>query len=760
MAPIATALRFLHRQEDSVDGSPIIRSTRNVVNNNNSKGQQLQSRFSSDTFTTATSVMMNSSSSSSPSRQILKYLKRQASQHDNNIVPNSPLRSARLGHAPSASQGSLQWCDNAIKQAKAFVRQTQRSDGGNRVETLNRDIDRQASMSASTRTRRPLQAPIGPLPRVPLDHDKSSDGTKLLVIPPRSDSRNACHPPTRSSNYIKQQTQASRNVDGLDLETKSLGHGNRRPRPAPLNLAKLSTSTFKALLIQEPSLFNVLNQTQASHVVKLDVGGTIFTTTVATLVSTGCQHDVNTKTHLGQFVTDVLDQVKNKGKTELDSITNAFSRHSLLLDDTLSARLETSPLEQHQADSQDVEKLSFTPNWLTSPSTSVTSPDVGLDPNDFIQIGIQNSPLDSTTRLFQFPKPPVTFIPSPNSDLKIHSAVASIIPLSPLSLNSNHSSNVVSPTLIQQRLIETASSSLKFSSMTNQRNVKQQQQQQPFERALGPFFEALKLEQERKLDQLGSSSFKTHHTKPQRKTFTSPVSTKQRSNIPTHLKRKQSIGSTQTINFIKRKNSTKMKKFKLSKPPTGQERRIERRRAKFRKAHVNVSTFSLFQQNDENLFETMKQISKQTLSCNSSETSKTRIDSPLSKQTFSSCSTFSIFLDRDSTCYSIILSFLREGCLPINLRFDETDQDMLTLFQLDVCIGYQMLTKLRLVQEEAKWLGIDSLVQICQSQQQSLLKKLNQLNTTMVQGCVCQTKLDQQDQKKLLMKQRALAGWI
>ncbi|KAK4050986.1 hypothetical protein OIV83_003115 [Microbotryomycetes sp. JL201] len=632
MPPIATALKFLHRNDNI---SSLSFSNVNTVAppriDQQDNGSAPRSRFSADTVTTVRSP---------PLKQIARHFKR-GDEHVEAL--RSPLRSARLGHKQSASQGSVQWA-GTVKHEKSFGRGRQHSD----------------------------QDPSGP--------------AKPAVGVPE----------------------------------------NLRKRPKP--------PLFKPLLVCPPASFDVLNRSDASLLVKLDVGGTTFSTTAGTLTIGEAERTGK----LGKFVKEVVEEARQKAKAqkELESVYQAFSRHTLLLSDDENEALPM-PAARRVKPEKSMTSIPVLPTWTTMAPTKS---------DDFERLGpvtIETlSP--SMTRLFQFPKPPL-LVPSPQPDHRIKSLVPSLVSPREVPSSTQESPNFVKCTLSPTDVLSPA-----FVNRLTQTPTTAE----PFDKALGPFFQALKLKQQREQQQKRPDAF--------------PAKMHVKNRVENVVKRQTSVGSTQSAR-IHRKTSLS-KRFQLALPPTGPQRRAQRRQARYRKLQIHV-------QQQRGLQSPKDELKDQVASsdCVPSLTSgSTCCSSPLAASDDQGISvreadsgdeparTFTIFLDRDSTPYPAILSFLRDGHLPPTFKLFSSASsldEISILLRMNPLIGFEMVADLTRIIHEAQWLGMTRLVTVCVEEQKNILSLLSRIEVGR-QGASPLNQRDDDEQRRAIMRQRAEAGWI
>ncbi|KAM0791548.1 hypothetical protein ACM66B_005996 [Microbotryomycetes sp. NB124-2] len=735
MAPIATALRFFHQTGDV---SHVTRSLHSSVPPTRVEGENnglvLQSRFSADTMTTMRSP---------PFKQALRQLKR---EHEQVPMPQSPLRSARRGHSQSASQGSMQFAET-IKHVKNFIRGRQLSENGTRLAT-DTSVQPTLKSSASSPRKDSLRSPSSyPAPTCPLPPTpRATAPLKLSQLPPRSDSRNATTNITYTSKESTVPTLLAnkQSTDGGKVAARQAATKRARPRPKPLSLR--IDSGFKPLLVHAPSSLDVLNRSGASHIVKLDVGGTVFATTVATLTRNGSDRAGK----LGRFVEDVVKEAKQKAKAQqdLESVYKAFSRHTLLLSDEDDSALLHSPAIENCMSPIRAANLTFTPTWLASNSVRRE----GEHDRDGI-VSIESfSP--GMTRLFHFPKPPL-LVPSSHSDIRIRSIVPSLV-----SPRHPFEQTLTKPQFVKTTGPAKTTSPTDMLSPALLHRLAQTPTAEPFDRALGPFFQALKLKQQREQPRVHRRGKNIDNNRNTRKSPTTPKT----------VTRKSSVSSTQTA-LLQRKHSSS-KRFKLATPPTGAQRRTQRRQARFRKMQVHLQ--QQHEREQAKLHESVAAsaaagssdyVPSLTSGSTSSSTPSKLVDfdGAVASVEDDSDKPFTIFLDRDPTPYPAILSFLRDGSLPLSLSLfsgmkHDASQDVSVLLRLNPGVGFEVVANLRKVADEALWLDMPALVQVCVDEQKHVLGLLSRIEAG--QSPATSGVKDEAAQRRVVMQKRAQAGWI
>lgn len=125
-----------------------------------------------------------------------------------------------------------------------------------------------------------------------------------------------------------------------------------------------------------------------------------------------------------------------------------------------------------------------------------------------------------------------------------------------------------------------------------------------------------------------------------------------------------------------------------------------------------------------------------------------------------------VFLDRDSAAFSAVLTFLRDGHLPLshalpssdseNTKSPNVDPTTLSLYRLHPPSALTLLASLRALRMEAMWLGLTDLLEVCEKEREKVIE--------MVRWIEEEKRLDrEEDERKRradIMKGREKAGWI
>jgi hypothetical protein len=131
---------------------------------------------------------------------------------------------------------------------------------------------------------------------------------------------------------------------------------------------------------------------------------------------------------------------------------------------------------------------------------------------------------------------------------------------------------------------------------------------------------------------------------------------------------------------------------------------------------------------------------------------------------------FSVFLDRSGEVYGAILSFLRDGILPPSLALPppnssstagttsspNVDASLLSLFALHPPSAIALFASLRALSNEASWLGMDSLVAACEVEREKLVEVVAWLQ----EARRTERKVEERGRRVEVMKGREKAGWI
>lgn len=113
-----------------------------------------------------------------------------------------------------------------------------------------------------------------------------------------------------------------------------------------------------------------------------------------------------------------------------------------------------------------------------------------------------------------------------------------------------------------------------------------------------------------------------------------------------------------------------------------------------------------------------------------------------------------VFLDRDPTTFVAVLSYLRDRVLPPSLTLPAESER--TLFALHPPAALALLAALSTLEREARWLGIDDLVEVCVAERERAGELVSWLEERAKAA-----KVDEERRRRREMREiRAKAGWI
>ncbi|GAA5862717.1 hypothetical protein JCM1840_002650 [Sporobolomyces johnsonii] len=608
-----------------------------------------------------------------------------------------------------------------------------------------------------------------------------------------------------------------------------------RPRPAapeaPPHAANPSLPPFKALLLSEPSLLAVCTKRPHELLVKLDIGGREHITTVETLVTSGKGGK------LGEFVEGVLEEARRKkeGYDEDDSlyppsITTRMEQAPLLNvtfgdeDDEASSlsitpsHFDVSPYASpfpfmRYSDSTDHGALS---SPLPSQEQDGCDPTSPIDPFakklfhaipslDFappppplkLELCVPTSSATKATpqqaRLVASPSMPHAKHLSVHPDILTTSPPPPSSPVPPLptdstrpvstastasSLSFSHGLDLpicipddegpISPTELAARRALAARLHLSRHSFSDELN--------PFEAALGPFFEVLRHQAHAPLSSGGSASssdesnvLELAHELPLDWDATTPEEDRSRSTL---------LGVP--------RGSVRLPSGRRRRAAQGEDGDQVVPEVPMLSVEVEPEAAKkvVVDDGDEHSRPPSLSMSATTLPTDS-ESPSHRPSHRCRSLDVESSSTMHIFLDRTDgalgnnsgdTTYSAVLSFLRDGALPSSLVLPlssspsipttqpNVDETYLSLLALQPSLVFQQLAALRTLQKEAEYLGMGALgkaVEVERGRWVEVVIWLEEGRGT-GEGGRHERGADEQTRNKRreLMRGREKAGWI
>lgn len=761
MAPLKSAMRM-----PTSRSAPDVRAADLPVPAAPREQRQLKSRFSAETL----------ASKPPPLFQRMRVYTREHPTSSSS-PPSSPNRSIRLGHAASASDGrinlasptSLGFEEEEIlspRGAKSFSggdkwgvaaarevfealggRKHAGKDSSHSLKSLGTSSDGACAPSApirprasksfsspSTTTTKDLSTPLPPCraktPVPPPSRALPAAPTSEIVHPPpRSDSRSA-HPP--STKIVTPSRPRPRSPPFSHTGTAPL----QLRLPAPPRPASPPSTPFRALLITPPTATAVRTLSPGSHLVKVNAGGATFVTTVETL--TRADRGAG---KLGEFVDAVTREVKEKAGGQEEIQDEGEEEHDdEVLDDEEEDALHFapspyySPFTYAQFDNGIIGSAMTTDDMTQAPQTPASPIDPLAD-----KLFLPLPPLPALS--FATPPPPLSITSNQHQGNQHAQLVKS--PAPHLRIKSVHPDIVPSPTTPRPRASPKSATATQ-SGYTDYDDYDDSDLQvrldlarsspgfdaDPFERALGPFFEVLHGQQQQRSG--GSSTASSSETL-----------------APTAVER-DSVGVP--IDISEQTLEDKSRSTLLGVPRGSVKRKVKDDQAKSRRLGTDGGSRPPSLSNSLSTDDGPHEV----------QTKSTSTDQP-------STSTFEIFLDRSSVPYAAILAWLRDGTLPVELclpRRAESappaglDVDVHTLSVLSLSPGsvLELQAALRTVESEAAWLGMTSLVQTCAREQSRLMEVIRWLERDRVKRDVAAA--DARQKRAELMKTREKAGWI
>ncbi|ORY83566.1 hypothetical protein BCR35DRAFT_65809 [Leucosporidium creatinivorum] len=729
--------------------------------------RQLTSRFSAETLIVK-------------SPPLLQRMRKYTQDHS---PPTSPLRSSRLGHAASASESRINILNTAdmigdegsSEQEVLSPRATKAASGGGHwgvgaarevFEALGgkrhgRSGSGQSGKSVGSTRERPssptrqrasrsfsspsgsvspkgLSPPprprrVGPTPpkRAPLPAPRTVSPTpstsKLVDLPPRSDSRNACAPPKLAQLY---QAPRPHSPPSVSVPPLNIQHRTPPTRPSPP-----PPTPFRALLVHPPSTRVVRSKSFGSLLVNVNVGGNSYRTSMETLTRPD-----RGAGKLGEFVEAVVEEVKAEAerKEQETAQRTADSRHDSSL----------------YPSSDDGESILNPSHFAMSPYPSpfpfmryddplAADADLSLD-LDLDRIPISpTSPIDPHAQKLFLPLPPFAAPPPPLANKQQGQLVHSPTPR--MRIKSVHPDIVPSPTTPRPTrptsLDSTCSSRRADEDDADRRDLSARLdlsrtsslEINPFERALGPFFEVLH-GQRTESDFTGSptSGGSTSPTSVERESMGVPI------DIGEHTLEDQSRSTLLGV-------------------PRGSVRRTKGRKVS-REQAPEVPKLKLMPEETE----TGSRPPSLSHSLSTDEEGATRVDKEDEEG-----AGFEVFLDRAGETFGAVLHWLRDGVLPSSLslphstasRLSSTpdiDSTVLSLLSLQPSSAITLLSSLRTLSDEATWLGMEKLAAACEVERERVVEVVKWLEEERRRTVAS----EEREKRMEVMKEREKAGWI
>lgn len=591
-----------------------------------------------------------------------------------------------------------------------------------------------AGLNPPPRPPRRGAAPPAPRRAPPPAPRPSSPSDKLVDLPPRSDSRNACAPVKLVSSRPLRPLSPPSVVETAPL---SIHH---RPTPFAPPPVPAPTTPFRAVVVQRPSTHAVHTQNPGSLLVTINAGGSTYTTCLETLTSQGRAGK------LGEFAEAVVEEVKRApppAATKRDTVARASSLYPS--SDDGESILNSS----HFAVSPFSSPFPYAPYDDLQPSAL----DLDLGATEFLPSS-PTSPIDPYAKKLFLPLPPPSFVPPPSalSPVKNNSQLVRT-PSPHLRIKSFHPEIVPSPPSSGKTECERRASSLSdsgtvsddeyndcdaialrsrlhLSSTTTEVN--------PFERALGPFFEVLH-------GQSQAASSDDHAMAVERESIGYPVDIGE--DTAEDRSRSTMLGVPRGSLRVKgpRRMRTAEEMGPVPEVPRVFVDSQERRRSDGSRPPSLSHSLS-------------------TIDAEGDFASARTLHEPEPE--------FIIFLDRTPAqdVYSAILTFLRDDVLPPPFSLPrapsndqkrssttpDVDPSHLSILSLSPLSLIDLFSRLHLLCTEAKWFGMDALVARCEMERERLTEVVAWLEEEKERKAV----KEERERRAVVMKGREKAGWI
>ncbi|KAI5479184.1 hypothetical protein MNV49_004045 [Pseudohyphozyma bogoriensis] len=514
-------------------------------------------------------------------------------------------------------------------------------------------------------------------------NDPAVAETKPLVVVPRA------APPSSNGDEIELLASESESGAAESVkEVKVAGYSEADTEPI---------SSFKASLVRAPTSESVTGKKLDEVLVKLNVGGTIYVTSASTVVKGGSGGKI------GEFVSAALEECRALGVI-------VRGEEGLRKEASTESAYPPSDLDDFDARHFDV-----SPFPSPFPFSAYTSERLGTDERESLLAALNldshvalptspTSPIDpfinKTPRMFlPLPSPALAFtsaantlaarqghlVPSPLPHLRITSVVPSIYGTSP-----TNPSDPARPISSDQSEKYDASSeqsdddwhpdSHRFSTSSNDAG----DELNPFEQTLGPHFNVLLGQAYKRFGSDGES-------------------TRDSTGVPIDVDtRTEEDKSRSTLLGVPRGESkVRAPKKRRSLPPP---------------MPLDVPRV------DSGRSETGSRPPSLSMSVSSDDGSSVPLVKRAETEVREEGPAMEVFLDRDGEVYVGVLSFLRDGKLPTSLSLPPRDPSQtegppvdeltLLLYSLHPPSALSLLSDLRTLENEAKWLGLKELEEL------------------------------------------------